>query len=691
MADTASRQWLNVADDTVNKRALDEFHEKVLKGIPVIAERSETRLFRLLPDEEDAPLAGQLVWAHLDRQPVFEALSYTWGKSPERTHITLNTIPGFPITTNLAGALRRLRLRDRPRQLWIDAMSIDQTNDDERARQLSLMSRIFGSAQTVVVWLGEAPALGQRLYLEAGEVDFQGDGFPELKRGLFLPKGSSSRKKSCLQDERKIGYLQSEEQWHQDSDSDLRALRSVVLNPEPRWWDRAWIRQEFALSKNVPMVYFGPCQYSYERFQSLLWVLEANGEESVKDVGLLYIMSKLIDSRRTMAHQTHGVADVAAQLNRAQAADPRDKIYSILSLSKPEEAAMIQPDYKRGTAETFAKTTYDLISKTSSFSTMAYVSLERPRPRSLPTWTVDFSFAGLDKSARDRLHRRSFFSESGYAYNHYVDSHSDDELLDSDELERILMRTRKGPATQPRVSLSRDEMRMTAGGFIIDAVETVVPLSRPTPGKTDNSLAVSLTTVLDGLPVHPFAGWDRTKPRIVVDQVGMSQARAPPESACDWKRMLANVQRVDLGTDEGFPLDSGLLTEYQYQDDVLDEAFRGWRTYFGLPTSAARLGVGWAGSVRRHWQTNREFELGDRAEGTVFFTTAKGFIGVGLTNMAAGDHVVLLHGCNDVMLLRQRSGEYEYQGTVYVHGVSDGELDDLFDEGAFAEEDFCLV
>jgi hypothetical protein len=58
MADNASRQWLNVADDTVNKRALNEFHEKVLKGIPVTAEKSETRLFRLLPDEEGAPLAG---------------------------------------------------------------------------------------------------------------------------------------------------------------------------------------------------------------------------------------------------------------------------------------------------------------------------------------------------------------------------------------------------------------------------------------------------------------------------------------------------------------------------------------------------------------------------------------------------------------------------------------------------------
>jgi hypothetical protein len=205
--------------------------------------------------------------------------------------------------------------------------------------------------------------------------DFQGDGFPEFKRGLFWPKGSSSRR-SCLQDERKIEYLQSEEQWHQDSDSDLRALRSIVLNPGPRRWGRAWIRQEFAPSKNVPMVYFGHCQYSYERFQSLLWVLEANGEESVKDVGLLYVMSKLIDSRRTMIRRSHGVADVAAQLNRTRAADPRDKIYSILSVPKPEEAAMIQPDYNRGTVETFARTTYDLVSKTGSFSAMAYVSLE---------------------------------------------------------------------------------------------------------------------------------------------------------------------------------------------------------------------------------------------------------------------------------------------------------------------------
>lgn len=87
MADSVVRQWLNVTDDTENKKALNTFHEEVMKGIPVIAAKSETRLFRLLLDVEDAPLAGELVKTNLDHQPVFEALSYTWGNSPERTHI----------------------------------------------------------------------------------------------------------------------------------------------------------------------------------------------------------------------------------------------------------------------------------------------------------------------------------------------------------------------------------------------------------------------------------------------------------------------------------------------------------------------------------------------------------------------------------------------------------------------------
>jgi hypothetical protein len=76
--------------------------------------------------------------------------------------------------------------------------------------------------------------------------------------------------------------------------------------------------------------------------------------------------------------------------------------------------------------------------------------------------------------------------------------------------------------------------------------------------------------------------------------------------------MLTNVQLVDLGTDEGLVLEPESRAKIQYQDAMLEEAFRGWRTYF-VPTSLARLEVGWAGSVRLQWNMLRESSQRRRA------------------------------------------------------------------------------
>jgi len=55
------------------------------------------------------------------------------------------------VTVNLHAAL--LRLRDRS---WIDAICINQENKQEKEQQIQLMARIYGQANRVVVWLGEA-------------------------------------------------------------------------------------------------------------------------------------------------------------------------------------------------------------------------------------------------------------------------------------------------------------------------------------------------------------------------------------------------------------------------------------------------------------------------------------------------------------------------------------------------------
>jgi hypothetical protein len=58
------------------------------------------------------------------------------------------------VTKNLATALLYLRLSDRPRVLWIDAICIDQQNLPERSHQVKRMRIIFESAQRVIAWLG---------------------------------------------------------------------------------------------------------------------------------------------------------------------------------------------------------------------------------------------------------------------------------------------------------------------------------------------------------------------------------------------------------------------------------------------------------------------------------------------------------------------------------------------------------
>jgi Heterokaryon incompatibility protein (HET) len=60
------------------------------------------------------------------------------------------------ITVNLDAALRRLRLPDQPRLLWVDAICINQGDIIERSRQVRIMRDIYANAKTVVVWLGEA-------------------------------------------------------------------------------------------------------------------------------------------------------------------------------------------------------------------------------------------------------------------------------------------------------------------------------------------------------------------------------------------------------------------------------------------------------------------------------------------------------------------------------------------------------
>ncbi|KAK3942808.1 heterokaryon incompatibility, partial [Diplogelasinospora grovesii] len=84
----------------------------------------------------------------------YEALSYTWG-DPRVTEPVLLNGQEYHATTNLRCALEYLRLPDRKRTLWVDALCINQADNDERCREVQRMGDIYSKAERLTVWLGD--------------------------------------------------------------------------------------------------------------------------------------------------------------------------------------------------------------------------------------------------------------------------------------------------------------------------------------------------------------------------------------------------------------------------------------------------------------------------------------------------------------------------------------------------------
>jgi hypothetical protein len=108
----------------------------------------------------------EIIHGSLADPPEYTAISYAWGDPDEKRDIelehdvldeeqeTVRKAISVRVTVNLYGALQALRKEDRDVLVWIDGLSIDQENNEERARQVRLMSRIYGSAAAVAIWLG---------------------------------------------------------------------------------------------------------------------------------------------------------------------------------------------------------------------------------------------------------------------------------------------------------------------------------------------------------------------------------------------------------------------------------------------------------------------------------------------------------------------------------------------------------
>lgn len=105
---------------------------------------------------EKSLLRGNLRLLDLDSRShlYFSALTYVWGKLEGGHHISCEG-HSIPLTVNAHSALMHLRRKLGSFTIWIDAVCIDQENQQEKETQISLMGDVYTQADAVYVWLGE--------------------------------------------------------------------------------------------------------------------------------------------------------------------------------------------------------------------------------------------------------------------------------------------------------------------------------------------------------------------------------------------------------------------------------------------------------------------------------------------------------------------------------------------------------
>jgi hypothetical protein len=232
------------------------------------------RILKLLPGKANSPLIAELLQVRHSDTPStpYEALSYRWGADKLPQIITDNTSKKLlRITQNLFDALQALRLEDGDRNLWIDAVCIDQKNDAEKSQQVKQMGEIYKSATKVIVWLGRdapgASAKGKEKESKnrndkAGNaiksLDVLGGKFEEFGWKSVFPVPTKVVNKDALG-----GY---EKEMKEFQAGELRDLF------RREWFERVWVLQEFILAKDLG-IRCGAEEVSYEHFSKALCAL----------------------------------------------------------------------------------------------------------------------------------------------------------------------------------------------------------------------------------------------------------------------------------------------------------------------------------------------------------------------------------------------------------------------------------
>jgi len=574
--------------------------------------------------------------ASLDDEPSYTALSYTWGKDKPSTAVVINGQLVL-VRKNLAAALRHLQRTDRSLNIWIDAICINQNDDEEKSHQVHMMAKIYESSVEVLVWLGPADTSNES---DVAMEKFESIGSKAIDAGIqdfraadmanwFEPGGDERvcRIKAPLNE---LAVQEGLGLFHQ----------SMVPFSKRAYWTRVWVVQEISLPRTVTIM-CGSKRLSFATFAAASnfcafarwtlstrvtredWLDPVRGPllRSVSGHAPSAAPNVLIGARRRYNKETGEQESLRSLLQRTcifrpagkplEATDARDKIYGLLGLASDSEKLGISPDYKKSTTDVYTDVARALIA--DGHTTILAWCQQPTSVEQFPSWVPDFSSHIREPCGEDHQ-TGALFCASG------------------------------------STALSQISIFQGADRYLLELLGTKI------------DTIAELGTAWEPLVDSPF---NREGAQQLLNEVETFCTRSlllsTPEQASDAKMRIPCADQAGYGASRSRA--SSLIRE-EYEALRLPETYNSERV------------------VNQHYRVAMGFQHNRKP-----FLSAEGYVGLVPAIAEIGDIIIIIFGATVPFVVRKLDGgRAQLIGEAFVYGIMDGE----FLKVDRASETFCL-
>jgi hypothetical protein len=391
----------------IRQKLLSSRHIRLLKLYPATKDHGNEHA------QKSSPLRCEVYQVSLDNlttdgPPLFAAASYVCG---DQTHVEriLCGRQKIGIPQNVYDVLCHLRVKSRPRLVWIDYLCINQRDSHEKSHQVRMLHKIYAQAH-VVSWLGDGSGLDlnlvifylsmcAQLWIEAVRTDKSEKAYFELRR-------------------ESVAHLESYIDSQATVEPHHRAMQELVSIANAEYFRRVWIVQEFILGK-TNACQIGDTLHSVAVLAASAQVLTGlfrrrpyldnqsksptkKGEGDIFERASLHYFDPALHNYWLPGPGFDAPSndlEVVTTANIGVCSDPRDYIYGVTSFFNDPNSYPV--DYTLSDAEVFADFTVYCMSNDRSISVLnpGRLATGVKNARSdLPTWCPDWSVAGSPHS-----------------------------------------------------------------------------------------------------------------------------------------------------------------------------------------------------------------------------------------------------------------------------------------------------